>query len=158
MGGRSIGKPVGAIAPAACAAAAEICACFQVRRVARAVTRLFDEVLEPGGLRSTQFVMLVAIRALGEPTLPALAKMLGVDRSTLTRNLAALERIGLVRRVPERSGRMSSAQLTRKGLDALGGAVPLWQKAQSRFVGNLRSHPWERMIPLLHEMEAAART
>jgi DNA-binding MarR family transcriptional regulator len=144
--------------PEACAAAAQVCACFQVRRVARAITRLFDEVLEPSGLRSTQFVMLVAIRALGEPTLPALARMLGVDRSTLTRNLTALERAGLLQRIAERSGRMSSARLTRQGLDTLSNAVPLWQKAQGRFVGNLTSQPWEQMLPLLHEMEAAART
>ena len=150
--------PGKSVDPETCAAAAEVCACFQVRRVARAITRLFDEVLEPSGLRSTQFVMLVAIRALGEPTLPALAKMLGVDRSTLTRNLTALERSGLLNRVPERSGRMSSARLTKKGLEALAGAVPLWEKAQARFVGNLTSHRWDRLIPVLHEMEAAART
>jgi DNA-binding MarR family transcriptional regulator len=155
MPGRNRGK---AVDPQTCAAAAQVCACFQVRRVARAVTRLFDEVLEPSGLRSTQFVMLVAIRALGEPTLPALAKMLGVDRSTLTRNLAALERQGLLRRVSGVAGRMSGARLTGKGLDALGAGVPLWERAQKQFVGNLTSQPWERMLPLLHEMEAAART
>jgi DNA-binding MarR family transcriptional regulator len=144
--------------PETCVAAAQVCACFQVRRVARAVTRLFDEILEPSGLRSTQFVMLVAIRALGEPTLPALAKMLGVDRSTLTRNVAALERQGLIQRVRSASGGMSSARLSRKGVEILTKTVPLWEKAQAQFVRNLTSQPWEKMLPLLHEMEAAART
>jgi DNA-binding MarR family transcriptional regulator len=144
--------------PETCAAAARVCACFQVRRVARAVTRLFDEFLEPCGLRSTQFVMLVAIRALGEPTLPALATALGVDRSTLTRNLSALERDGLVKRVAGRSGGRSAARLTRRGLETLAQGVPLWKRAQERFVGSLSSQPWEKMLPLLHEMEAAART
>jgi DNA-binding MarR family transcriptional regulator len=122
------------------------------------VTRLFDEVLEPSGLRSTQFVLLVAIRALGSPTLPALAKTLGVDRSTLTRNLAALERAGLLRTSAVRAGGRATARLTRKGLDVLTDTVPLWQRAQERFVTNLRSRPWEQVLPLLRDMESAART
>ncbi len=144
------------VSPQTCAAAAEVCACLQVRRVARAVTRLFDDVLGPSGLRSTQFVMLVAIRALGEPTLPALARAVGVDRSTLTRNVAALERGGLLRRQPSRTGRMTIACLTPKGLRALADGVPLWEKAQTRFTKALTSQPWDRMLVLLHEMEAAA--
>jgi DNA-binding MarR family transcriptional regulator len=145
-----------AVGPEECAAAARVCACFQLRRTARAVTRLFDEVLQPCGLRSPQFVMLVAIRASGQPTLPALAKALGVERSTLTRNLASLQRSGLVERRSVPGSQMSSVLLTRKGLGVLAEGVPLWQKAQSRFVGALTKRPWEEMLPLLEDIQTAA--
>src|SRR5437016_11397674 len=37
------------------------CACSHVRKAARVVTQLFDEVLQPTGLRSTQFTLMVAV-------------------------------------------------------------------------------------------------
>jgi DNA-binding MarR family transcriptional regulator len=141
---------------ATCAEAARICACFNVRRTARAVTRLFDASLQPSGLRSTQFVILVAIRASGEPTLPALARALGVERSTLTRNLSGLERDGFVERVAGSGGRESTVRLTAAGLRKLGEGVPLWHRAQSTFVGNVKSVDWEKMLSLLGDITAAA--
>ena len=50
------------------------CACANVRKAARAVTQLFDEVLQPTGLRSTQFTLLVAVARLGEAPVTRLAE------------------------------------------------------------------------------------
>jgi predicted transcriptional regulator len=63
---------------------------------ARAVTRTYDRALRPSGLRSTQFSILVAASVAGGIPLHRLAKILGLERTTLTRNLAAIEREGLI--------------------------------------------------------------
>ena len=64
---------------------------------ARAVTRLYDEKLRDSGLRATQVSVLVAIAVDEVMSIAALAKFMGMDRSTLTRNLRPLERDGLVK-------------------------------------------------------------
>jgi len=130
---------------AALAHAVQICACFNLRRAARAVTRLYDEVLAPGGLRSTQFVALVAIEAEGNPALPRLARALGVDRSTLTRNLQPLVRRGLVELDAAKDSRISRARLTPRGLKALEASLPLWRQAQDRFEDRVGADAWSSL-------------
>ena len=53
---------------ALCEQAAAICPSFNLRKSARAVSRMFDEALQPSGLRSGQFVMLLSVARLGDPT------------------------------------------------------------------------------------------
>src|SRR5262249_56731323 len=72
------------------------CACHKVRMAARAVTRSYDEILRPTGLRATQVALLVAVATGEASSIAALAQVLGMDRSTLTRNLGPLESEGLV--------------------------------------------------------------
>ena len=136
--------------------AVRVCACFNLRRAARAVTRLYDDILGKGGLRSTQFVALVAIEASGGPTLPRLAKSLGVDRSTLTRNLKPLVRADLVKLSVSRGAKSTTARLTPKGEKALLRCLPLWRDAQTRFESKVGSREWHAMLGGLADVTAAA--
>ncbi len=138
------------------AEAARVCACFNFRKASRAVTQLFDAVLQPSGLRSTQFVILVRIGADGRPSLPDLARGLNVDRTTLTRNLQPLVRQGLLRISQGRGERASNVRLTPKGGRALAAAVPLWVKAQTRFVGQFGGQRWPSMLEDLNRVVVAA--
>src|SRR5262245_34141586 len=118
-------------------AAAEIasqCACFSLRKAARAVTHLYDQTLGPSGLRVTQFTLLVALSLSEQLTLTRVAERLVMDRTTLTRNLAPLERAGLVKsgRRPDRRERY--LRLTPAGRRALERALPLWRQAQAHAV------------------------
>jgi len=72
------------------------CACSNVRNAARAVTQLFDELLQPTGLRSTQFTLLVAVARLREAPVTQLSRALVMDRTTLARNLKPLESLRLL--------------------------------------------------------------
>jgi DNA-binding MarR family transcriptional regulator len=146
----------GTIDRAACAAAVKVCACFNLRRASRAVTRLFDEILGRGGLRSTQFVALVAIRAEGNPSLPRLARALGVDRSTLTRNLAPLVKSGLVEVSATPPSQTAAARLTSKGDKALVRCVPFWQEAQSRFEAKVGADTWHALLAGLTSVSSGA--
>ena len=134
-----------------------VCACFNLRRASRAVTRLFDEILGRGGLRSTQFVALAAIRASGTPSLPKLSRSLGVDRSTLTRSLQPLIKLGLVEIDTKPPAKTGSARLTSKGESALTRCVPLWQEAQDRFEAKVGAAQWSALLGGIGEVSASAR-
>ena len=134
-----------------------VCACFNLRRASRAVTRLFDEILGPGGLRSTQFVALVAIHGEGAPTLPRLARTLGVDRSTLTRSLEPLAKAGYVTIKTTPSTRTATARITSAGESAIARCVPLWQEAQSRFEAKVGARNWQSLLGGIAAVSESAR-
>jgi DNA-binding MarR family transcriptional regulator len=133
---------------------ADGCACKNLRRSARAVTRLYDEALRPSGLRITQFTLLVAV-AIGEAVpITRLADALSLDRTTLGRDLKPLTDRGLVEIRAGDDRRTRVVRLTGQGRDALGRAYPLWQSAQARIV---EQSPWPVLAAGLQEVAAAAR-
>src|SRR6266436_9318436 len=74
----------------------EDCNCFAVRSAARHVTRLYDQLLAPVGLRVTQFFILAKLNRLGPLTINALAEAMVMDRTTLGRDIQPLQRDGLI--------------------------------------------------------------
>ena len=78
--------------PAQLAEIEATCACSNVRKAARAVTQLFDEMLQPTGLRSTQFTLL---ESLGLLTVEA-----GTDRRRHLVRLTERGRQALARALP----------------------------------------------------------
>ena len=121
----------------------ESCACHKVRMAARAVTRAYDDALRPTGLRASQLALLVAIdNNDGAISITAVAKVMGMDRSTLTRNLRPLEKEGLVAIGLEGWRRSRSLQITKKGQSRLREALPLWQRAQDSLRRNLGDRNW----------------
>ena len=108
------------------------CVCSNVRRTARAVTRLYDEALRPSGLTGPQFGLLVAVRVLGPVSVTRLAAGADADRTTLTRNVKLLARDGFVQVETGRDQRTRQVGLTDKGREALARALPLWEQAQAR--------------------------
>jgi DNA-binding MarR family transcriptional regulator len=121
--------------------AAVSCACQQVRMAARAVTRAYDRALRPSGLRSTQFTILIAASVAGGIPLHRLAKILGLERTTLTRNLAAIERKGLIK-VAEIDGRTRNVIVLPAGEELLTQALLLWDQAQERLREKLGQERW----------------
>src|SRR5512138_1036894 len=105
------------------------CTASNLRRAARAISGLYDARLEPVGLRGTQFSLLVALGLSGEPPVTALAERLGLDRTTMTRNLGPLVRNGLIEDTAAEDRRMRRVKLTAKGRRTLERALPLWEAA-----------------------------
>jgi DNA-binding MarR family transcriptional regulator len=122
------------------------CACFNLRRVTRAVTQLYDDFLRPTGLRVTQFSVLVALRNLDQTTVNRLADKLVVDRTTLTRNLKPLQEAGFVQMRPGEDRRVREISLTPAGEVKLHQALPLWREAQSQMRRALGRDRLERLL------------
>lgn len=127
------------------------CACFNLRKTSRAITQHYDRVLQPSGLRVTQFTIL-AVTALAE-TIPItqLAKQLVMDRTTLTRNLRPLEKQGFIEIIPGEDLRTRYVTLSKKGRNALIKALPLWEEAQQRFESGLGDERFQSMLSDLAE-------
>jgi DNA-binding MarR family transcriptional regulator len=114
------------------------CLCLASRSAARSVTSLFDRHLRAHGLRATQFTLLASLVARGATPMVALARMLGMDRTTLTRNLALLESHGWCQtRLDENDARTHLVSATAKGRTLAQNAMPAWRKAQESLSGIL---------------------
>src|SRR5688572_19531801 len=95
------------------------CICFAVRRAARLVTQRYDFHLRPVGLRGTQFTVLVVLQSAGPHPVNRLAQMLGMERTTLTRNLRPLLTLGYVSEKPGDDRRVRTVALTPGGTAAV---------------------------------------
>src|SRR5258705_7331204 len=102
------------------------CASFNFRRAARAVTRFYDQALEPCGIRSTQFTILVGIAKTQPTSISALANVLVIDNTTLTRSLRLLKKQGLVSVSERGAKRQRFLTLTPKGERTLAENLPVW--------------------------------
>ena len=107
-----------------------VCTCFRLRRASRRVTQVYDHELAAVGLSLNQYSILR--RSEREPrVLGELADELGMDRTTLTRNLSPLVDAGLLETVRGRDARRRMIGLTPSGRDRLAAAKPCWQRAQA---------------------------
>lgn len=115
----------------------QACVCGSLRRAARAITQLYDDMLRPSGLRITQFSILGSAMEMSPITLTRLANATVTDRTTLTRNLKLLEKQGLIRIEAGGDRREREISITRDGADAVKRAYPLWQRAQTQVTSGL---------------------
>ena len=138
----------------ACREVALNCACLSLRKAARAVTQVFREALRPVGLQPTQFTLLVALRLLDTITVSALADEVVTDPTTLSRNLAVMERQGLVTVSPGEDRRTRLVRLAEGGHEALARALPIWQETNERLI---RAMGAERLAEILGEVDLLTR-
>jgi DNA-binding MarR family transcriptional regulator len=107
-----------------------------MRKASRRLTQLYDDALEPSGLRSTQYAILAELdrRSSEPPTMRVLADALVMDRSALGHNLRPLERDKLIALDESREDRRRRlVVLTPQGKAKFRAGKPLWQTAQNRF-------------------------
>lgn len=134
----------------------ETCACYHVRHAARVITRAYDEALRPVGLRGPQFSILTALKVATDLSISRLAKHMGMDRTTMSRNLQPLEREGLVTVSPQGRGQTRTVAITEAGRRRHEAAVPHWQRVQSRAMAALGGGAfWPELRDRLHHLDAA---
>ena len=132
------------------------CACFNTRRAARLLGQAYDRALGPSGLNNTQFATLASIAGAGELAISELAAAMGVDRTTLTRNLTVMQRTGLVKIESGADARTRLVSLTGAGKTALEKAIPLWQQVQSLVVDGLED--WPALLGQIRKLARSAQT
>jgi DNA-binding MarR family transcriptional regulator len=133
------------------------CMCHNLRKASRAVTQIYDEVLRPTGLRSTQHSLLRVLEIAGTMSVSKLADLAVMDRTTLARNLELLERERLVRIQPGKDARVREVTLTDSAHKRLAAALPYWEKAQAEVTRKLGLARSERMLSDLFATVAAAQ-
>jgi DNA-binding MarR family transcriptional regulator len=106
------------------------CTNFKLRQLLRAVARLYDAEFARAGLKGTQFSLLSHVIEMA-PVRPAeLARSMGLDASTLTRNLRVLVEQGWVVQGPGTDARSRLVTPTAAGRAKQIEARRHWKRAQ----------------------------
>lgn len=129
------------------------CNCLALRQAARHVTQIYDRFLAASGLRATQYSILARLNRNGSMTINALAAALGMDRTTLGRNIRPLIRDGLVAVIRGSADRRSrELRLTRRGRARVRAAYKEWKGAQARFESTFGVARAKALRGLAHEV------
>ena len=106
------------------------CTNFKLRQLLRSVSRLYDAELARAGLKTTQYSLLSHLAGLGPVAPGELARHMGMDASTLTRNVQLLIKLGWVRQGPGADTRSRSLAITDLGRAKQAEAKACWKRAQ----------------------------
>ena len=131
------------------------CACQNLRRLSRVVTRIYDQELRRAGLEITQFGLLTALAAVGEANQKRLSAGFAMDSTTLTRTLGLLRRQGWVRVRHGKDRRERLFSLTRAGQRQMAEAQPHWERAERRLRQELGDAGWKSMKQTVSRMTEA---
>src|SRR3982074_3973213 len=88
------------------------CACQNLRRLTRLITRIYDQELRKADIEITQFGLLTALGIVGEANQKALSAGFAMDSTKLTRTLALLRRQGWIHVRPGKDKRERGFGLT----------------------------------------------
>ena len=109
------------------------CLMGRARLLARVVTGIYEEQLRPFGLKASQLNLLVVVAQAGPVRRSDIGRVIHLDASTLTRNLAVMLTNGWIEEVQDHAdGRGLPLQLTKSGQALLAEIAPVWRKAQQR--------------------------
>ena len=129
------------------------CVCLGVRKAARLLARRYDDAFRPLGITSGQFSILAALMQDSPVPLGMLAETLGMDRTTLNRNLKPLEAIALVATRSDTSdARVRGLKLTARGHLLLEQAIPIWAAVQADSQRRLAKSGWPQFRTLLQAL------
>ena len=134
-------------------AATENCVCFNLRWVTRAVTQFYHAEMRRYGIRPTQGSILASLHTKDSWNMAELSDWLGMDRTTLVRNLRPLQRDGFVKAVGGGRGNRVELAITAKGRKQIEKLTPAWKSAQSAVVKTLGEKRWSA---ILSDLETAA--
>ncbi|WP_229413436.1 MarR family winged helix-turn-helix transcriptional regulator [Massilia violaceinigra] len=108
------------------------CTCFKLRKLTRAMSRVYDHHMATVGLKTTQYSVLANVAREALPV-AELAERLGMERTTLTRNLKPLMDAGWVVPRPGADSRQRIVTITEAGQQKLAESYPVWCGAQRAF-------------------------
>ncbi|HEX6566390.1 MAG TPA: MarR family winged helix-turn-helix transcriptional regulator [Chthoniobacterales bacterium] len=126
--------------------AMENCVCLNLRSAARVVTQFFDAEIRRHGIRPTQRTILMALGGQESWTMAALSDWLGMDRTTLLRNLQPLQRDGMVETVGGGRGERVELSISAKGREKMRESERAWRSAQSAAVKTLGEPRWSTIL------------
>ena len=109
------------------------CLAGKLRMINRIVTNSYNKVLRDHGIEVTvaQLNLLATISKMDKPRQVDVCMELGIEKSTLSRDLERLRVQNLVTRKAHPEGGPGYLILTERGLEYMDLMLPVWQKAQN---------------------------
>jgi len=133
------------------------CALAATRRAARLMTQFYDACLAEAGIEAAQFALLMALDTAKDKGQAALGQLLGMDKTTLSRNLKVLREKGWVEAVAGQDARRRCVLLTAEGRARLREAKPAWRRAGERFREGMSEREWSSMWSSLEAMTRSVK-
>jgi len=106
------------------------CAFSQIKLLGRIVGTIYDQALEPVGLRASQLALMWAIVATEPVDMTTLGATIHTDQTTLSRTVQTLRRMRLVSVKPGPDRRVKLLALSATGKARFAAAMPYWENAQ----------------------------
>jgi DNA-binding MarR family transcriptional regulator len=133
------------------------CVSYNLRRASRIVSKVYTMEMRSAPVRGPQFSLMMMIARRERPTISELARDIGADRTTMTRNLEQLEKKGLISVAQGKDMRTKAVQLAPKGKAALERSISYWKKAQTKVLKTLGEDRWKRMLNDLSVLSTLTR-
>lgn len=115
------------------------CIARRLRQVNRMVTRLYDEALRELGLTVNQLNILATIISQGQIQPGQLGKLLGMEKSTVSRTIDRMVNKGWLEVNPGKDGRSQLLKATQYGRQLLVKAAPVWDQLQDSVLGGMEA-------------------
>jgi DNA-binding MarR family transcriptional regulator len=132
------------------------CLAGNLRAAARVATRLYDTALRESGVRITQVAILSQVRKLQPVSVTTLANELSSERSAVARDIAILEREGLVvSDVKAEDRRAREVRLTSAGEQKLRECAPAWRAAQAAMHDTFGDNRVRQLVKLSNQLVTA---
>ncbi|MBO3759268.1 MarR family transcriptional regulator [Ciceribacter sp. L1K22] len=118
----------------------DTCLCLHAQRAARVLARRFDVALKSLGLTNQQFSLMMSLNRPKPPSMAPVARLLAMDRTTLTAALKPLTSRGWVAVDPDPEDRRGKLlKLTSAGMAVLSAALPIWTDTHREIEAELSS-------------------
>jgi len=134
-----------------------VCTCFRLRRAARQVSQIYDHELAAVGLSLNEYSILRHAERDGHCLLGELADSLGMERTTLTRNLKPLLEAGWLKEARGEDARQRLVSVTASGRKRIASAKPHWLRAQRRIEASYGAARTDRLRMDLDQLDIALR-
>ena len=108
------------------------CLAARSRLIGRTITSIYDDALRPVGVTAGQLNILAVVMLHGPISPGEAARLLNIEKSTMSRNVALMKRNGWLAIGAGESARFQELRTTAEGKRILTKAEPLWQAAQNR--------------------------
>ena len=130
------------------------CYCTNLRRSANIISDVYDAALKEAGLTIAQYYLLINLSRLESANITHWAERVGLDRSTMVRNIKLLQARDFVEMI-EGHGKVFT--LSPKGKQTLELAIPLWQKAQEQIEAVLGKDDTEAIFRISEKLQGLDR-
>ena len=134
-----------------------VCTCFRLRRAARQVSQIYDHELAAVDLSLNEYSILRHAERGGSCLLGELAGSLGMERTTLTRNIKPLLEAGWLRETRGEDARQRLISITANGRKRIASARPHWLRAQQRIEASYGAARTDRLRKDLDLLDIALR-
>lgn len=127
------------------------CYCTNLRRSTNIISAFYDSTLKDSGLTVAQYYLLIHLSRLEAANITHWSRAVGLDRSTMVRNIKLLQVHGYVQ-TTEGHGKVFT--LSPEGRQVLTSAVPLWQQAQERIEAVLGSEDIQALLRISAKLQS----